>query len=52
MKYGVRIHRGLYSMLPEARESWDFLRMTNAERQAYRQPFRSTPELALKCLLG
>src|SRR4051812_21788583 len=35
MKYGVRIHWGLYSMLPAARESWSFLPLSNADRQAY-----------------
>lgn len=35
MKYGVRIHWGLYTMVPGARESWTFLGMTDAERQAY-----------------
>jgi len=35
MKYGVRIHWGLYSMLPFARESWTFLELTDAERQKY-----------------
>src|SRR3954454_23181154 len=35
IKYGVRIHWGLYSMLPAARESWSFLPLSNADRQAY-----------------
>jgi alpha-L-fucosidase len=35
LKYGVRIHWGLYSMLPSARESWTFLGLSDAERQAY-----------------
>src|SRR3954465_8447925 len=35
MKYGVRIHWGLYSSLPNARESWSFLPLSNDERQAY-----------------
>jgi alpha-L-fucosidase len=35
MKYGVRIHWGLYSKLPDARESWSFLPLSDAERQRY-----------------
>jgi alpha-L-fucosidase len=35
MKFGVRIHWGLYSLLPAARESWTFLGLTDAERQKY-----------------
>ena len=35
MKYGVRIHWGLYSQLPAARESWSFLPLSDAERQKY-----------------
>ena len=40
MKYGVRIHWGLYSMLPHARESWTFLEISDAERQAYLESYR------------
>lgn len=35
MKYGVRIHWGLYTLLPGARESWSFLPLTDKERQQY-----------------
>ena len=35
MKYGVRIHWGLYSMLPASRESWSFLPLPDPDRQAY-----------------
>ena len=35
MKFGVRIHWGLYSLLPVSRESWTFLELSDAERQAY-----------------
>jgi alpha-L-fucosidase len=41
LKYGVRIHWGLYSMLPDARESWTFLGMTNVQRQAYQQLYKT-----------
>ena len=34
MKYGVRIHWGLYSMLPASRESWSFLPLPDPDRQA------------------
>ncbi|RXK55906.1 hypothetical protein ESB00_08505 [Oleiharenicola lentus] len=35
MKYGVRIHWGLYSLLPHARESWTFLEQSDEERQKW-----------------
>lgn len=35
MKFGVRIHWGLYSLLPQSRESWTFLELSDVERQRY-----------------
>ncbi|HEY6955716.1 MAG TPA: alpha-L-fucosidase, partial [Flavisolibacter sp.] len=35
MKYGVRIHWGLYSIIGQQKESWPLLRKTNEEKQAY-----------------
>jgi alpha-L-fucosidase len=35
MKYGVRIHWGLYSVIRQEKESWPLLKKTNAEKQAY-----------------
>lgn len=40
MKYGVRIHWGLYSMRPEARESWTFLEISDEERQKWLESYR------------
>ncbi len=40
MKYGVRIHWGLYSLLPHARESWTFLEMPDEERQKYLESYK------------
>ncbi|MGN6553181.1 MAG: alpha-L-fucosidase [Verrucomicrobiota bacterium] len=40
LKYGVRIHWGLYSQLPAARESWTFLGLSDAERQAYLESYK------------
>jgi alpha-L-fucosidase len=37
MKYGVRIHWGLYTLWQLRNESWPFLRMSNQRRQAYQQ---------------
>lgn len=37
IKYGVRIHWGLYSIKGEPNESWPFLKMTFAERQRYQE---------------
>lgn len=41
MKYGVRIHWGLYSLLPHARESWTFLELPDEERQKWLESYRS-----------
>jgi alpha-L-fucosidase len=35
MKFGVRIHWGLYSAIRQEKESWPLLKKTNAEKQAY-----------------
>ncbi|WP_157557936.1 alpha-L-fucosidase [Niabella aurantiaca] len=35
MKFGIRLHWGLYSILQLQQESWPFLQMSFAERQAY-----------------
>jgi alpha-L-fucosidase len=40
MKYGVRIHWGLYSLWRLRNESWPFLRMSLKRRQAYQQLYR------------
>ncbi|MBN8459342.1 MAG: alpha-L-fucosidase [Verrucomicrobia bacterium] len=41
IKYGVRIHWGLYSLLPAAAESWSFLPMNNEERQVYQERYQT-----------
>ena len=40
LKYGVRIHWGLYS-IKEWKESWSFLTATPAERQAYQELYKT-----------
>lgn len=40
MKYGVRIHWGLYS-IKEWKESWTFLTASNEERQAYQELYKT-----------
>jgi alpha-L-fucosidase len=40
MKYGVRIHWGLYSMRHLQEESWPFLKMSYQERQKYQELYR------------
>ncbi|HYD85789.1 MAG TPA: alpha-L-fucosidase, partial [Opitutus sp.] len=37
MKFGVRIHWGLYSMWALQEESWPFLKMSNERRQEFQQ---------------
>jgi alpha-L-fucosidase len=41
MKYGVRIHWGLYSMDGKRGESWPFLSMDFAEKQQYQERYKS-----------
>ncbi|MFN7995911.1 MAG: alpha-L-fucosidase [Bryobacteraceae bacterium] len=41
LKYGVRIHWGLYSMSATPGESWPFLTMSYAQRQQYQQRYRT-----------
>lgn len=41
IKYGVRLHWGLYSILEWQHESWPFLKLNFSERQSYQQLYRS-----------
>ena len=41
MKFGVRIHWGIYSIWHRGRESWPFLSMSFADRQQYQQLYRT-----------
>jgi alpha-L-fucosidase len=41
IKYGVRLHWGLYSIKGEPKESWPFLTMPFAERQRYQELYRT-----------
>src|SRR5436305_5468462 len=41
MKYGVRIHWGIYSIHGLYPESWPFLKMSAAERNAYNQLYKT-----------
>ena len=41
MKYGVRIHWGLYSVAGLAHESWPFLDLSYAERAHYNEIYKS-----------
>jgi alpha-L-fucosidase len=41
IKYGVRLHWGLYSILGEPQESWPFLKMDFAERQRYQAMYQT-----------
>lgn len=40
MKYGVRIHWGLYTKWNLQEESWPFLKMSNEERQKYQELYK------------
>lgn len=35
IKFGVRVHWGLYSIIHQKNESWPFLKMTNEQKQDY-----------------
>ena len=41
IKYGVRLHWGLYSIKGEPKESWPFLEMSFAERQRYQELYKT-----------
>ena len=41
IKYGVRIHWGLYSIWAQPGESWPFLTMPNPKKQAYQQLYHT-----------
>ena len=41
IKYGVRLHWGLYSNLEWQHESWPFLKLSYPERQTYQQLYQS-----------
>jgi len=41
MKFGIRVHWGLYSILQLQEESWPFLKMQPAERHMYQQLYKS-----------
>lgn len=41
IKYGVRLHFGLYSILGHAHESWPFLKMTFPERVRYQELYKT-----------
>jgi len=41
IKYGVRLHWGLYSIAGKPKESWPFLEMSFQERQQYQQLYRT-----------
>jgi len=41
MKFGARIHWGIYSIWHRGAESWPFLQMTFEERQAYNQLYKT-----------
>lgn len=40
MKFGVRIHWGLYSLKHMDQESWKFLQLSNADKQAYLESYK------------
>jgi alpha-L-fucosidase len=40
IKYAVRIHWGLYSLIHQQRESWPFLQMSNRKKQDYQQLYQ------------
>jgi len=41
IKYGVRIHWGLYSILHQQHESWPFLQMSFSQKQAYQEMYKT-----------
>ena len=41
LKYGVRIHWGIYSILGQMNESWPYLKMSYAQKQSYDQLYQT-----------
>ncbi len=41
LKYGVRIHWGIYSIYGQAKESWPYLKMSYAQKQAYNDLYKT-----------
>ena len=41
LKYGVRIHWGIYSVLHQTDTSWPFLKMSYAQKQAYNETYKT-----------
>ena len=41
MKFGVRIHWGIYSIWNMPHESWDFLELSNEDKQRYQQSYKT-----------
>ena len=41
IKYGIRIHWGIYSIWARANESWPFLTMSFAEKQQYQELYKT-----------
>lgn len=41
MKYGVRIHWGIYTIWQMPHESWDFLTLSDSDKQAYQQSYKT-----------
>lgn len=41
IKYGIRIHWGIYSVTGQGNTSWPFLNLSNQEKQAYQQIYKT-----------
>ncbi len=41
MKFGIRLHWGIYSIIQQQNESWPFLKMSLHEKQAYEELFKA-----------
>ena len=41
MKFGVRIHWGIYSVWKMPHESWDFLQLSDEQKQAYQETYKT-----------
>lgn len=41
IKFGVRIHWGIYSITEQGGESWQFLKLSNEKKQAYQELYRT-----------
>jgi alpha-L-fucosidase len=52
MKFGVRLHWGLYSIWHRGRESWPFLKMSFEDRRQYNELYKTWNPVGFDAEMG